>query len=94
MSRIWFGFCWFREEHYLEYSHRLEAELESLRGKTTLKVDQLRAQTKEMYDRENRVLSGSMDTAMMERDRALASEKEVAKKHVELLKEWVVNRNI
>ena len=76
-----------REEQRLEYSHLLEAELENLRGKTTLEMAQLRAQTKEMYDRENRVLSGSKDTALFERDRAVSSEKEVTKKYESLLNE-------
>lgn len=76
-----------REEQRLEYSHRLGAELDSLREKTTLEMEQLRAQTKEMYDRENKLLSGVKDTAILERDKAISSEKELAQKYESLLKE-------
>lgn len=71
----------------MECDRRLEAELEGLRARTTLEVDQLRVQTREMYERENKVLREARDCAVSERDRAKAAEKEANEKHESLLKE-------
>lgn len=80
---------WCREEQHAECDRRLESELEGLRARTALEMDQLRIQTREMYERENRVLSEARDSAVSERDRAKAAERELAEKYENLLKEYV-----
>ncbi len=76
-----------REVQHAECDHRLESELEGLRTRTALEMDQLRTQTREMYERENRVLSECRDAAVNERDRAKTAEKELTEKYESLLKE-------
>lgn len=76
-----------REEKHVECDHRLESELEGLRVRTAAEMEQLRMQTREMYERENRVLCEARDTAAAERDRAKALEREVTEKYESLLKE-------
>ena len=54
---------------------------------TTLEVEQLKSQTKEMNERENRSLREARESAMDERDRAVVNEKETSQKFENLLKE-------
>ena len=86
VSCDWYGLP-YREEQHLECDRRLESELEGLRARTGLEMEQLRTQTREVYERENRVLAESRDTAVGERDRAKAAEKEITDKYENLLKE-------
>ncbi len=71
----------------MECERRLETELEGLRARTTVEMDQLRTQTREMYERENGVLSEARDCAVRERDRAMAAEKEANEKHESVMME-------
>ena len=71
----------------MECEHRLESELEGLRARTAAEMDQLRTQTREMYEREGKVLCEARDMAASERDRARATERETADKYEQLLKE-------
>jgi len=50
-------------------------------------MEKLKAQTKEIYDRESKVLSEAKDAATAERDKAVVSEKAVAEKYEALMKE-------
>ena len=61
--------------------------MEGLKARTALEIDQLKAQTREMYERENKVLIEVRDSAVLERDRAKATEKEANDKYESLLKE-------
>lgn len=76
-----------REEKHVECDRRLESELESVKARTALEMDQLRTQTREMYERENRVLSDARAAAVAERDKAKAAAKELSEKYESLLKE-------
>ncbi len=79
--------CLPRDEERLNFDHKLQSELESLRQKTVLEMERLKVQTKEMYDRESKVLSEAREAAMTERDRAVTSEREITDKYEALLKE-------
>lgn len=61
--------------------------MEGLKARTALEIDQLKAQTREMYERENKVLIEVRDNAVIERDRAKAAEKEANDKYESLMKE-------
>lgn len=61
--------------------------MEGLKARTALEIDQLKAQTREMYERENKVLIEVRDSAVLERDRAKAAEKEANDKYESLMKE-------
>lgn len=78
---------YYREEHRMKYDHQLESELEGIKARTALEMEQLRVQTREMYDRESKILSDARDSALTERDRAKSAEKELADKYENLLKE-------
>lgn len=43
-----------REDQKLEYERQLQQEVEALRARTALEIDQLKTQTREMFERENR----------------------------------------
>lgn len=77
----------FREDKHVDCDRRLESELEGLRARTAAEMEQLRTQTREMYERENRVLCEARDAGMSERDRAKTAEKETSEKYESLLKE-------
>lgn len=49
-------------------------------------MDQLKLQTREFYERENQSLSEARDTAIADKDRALAAEKETHCLYEQLLK--------
>ena len=38
----------------MDYDHRLQQEVEALRTRTALEMEQLKTQTREMFERENR----------------------------------------
>ena len=44
----------YREEQRAEHERRLQQEVEGLKARTALELDQLKAQTREMYERESR----------------------------------------
>lgn len=95
-KRCWYGhgrvedeqshiFC--REEQHVDCDRRLEAEMEGLRARTAVEIDQLKAQTRELYERENRMLSEARDNAVSERDSAKAAEKEANERYESLMME-------
>ena len=43
-----------RENQKVDYDQRLQQEVESLRARTALEMEQLKTQTREMFERENR----------------------------------------
>lgn len=49
-------------------------------------MDQLKLQTKELYERENQSLCEARDIAITDRERAINSEKEIRSLHEQLLK--------
>lgn len=77
----------YREEQHVDCDRRLETEMGELRARTAVEIDQLKAQTREMYERENKVLSEARDAAMREREGAKAAEKEANEKFESLMME-------
>lgn len=47
-------FCLCRDHYKTEYENKLHDELEQIKLKTNLEIDQLRSASREMYERENR----------------------------------------
>ena len=43
-----------REQYKSEYELRLKSELDDIKGKTSLELDRIRGDTKDMFERENR----------------------------------------
>jgi progesterone-induced-blocking factor 1 len=76
-----------KREQKSDYETRLQQELETLRVKTNSEIDQIKVQTREMYERENRVLSQSRDGAMADRDRAVNKQKELEEKYEQAINE-------
>jgi progesterone-induced-blocking factor 1 len=72
--------CLCREEQHVQCDHRLESEIEAMRAHAAVEMDQLRSQTRDMYEREIKILSEARDHAMSERDRAKTAEKEATEK--------------
>lgn len=77
----------YREELRLEYDHRLEVEMEGLRARTALDMEQLRTQTREVHEHEHDMLVEARDSAVAERDRAREAEREASEKYDNATKE-------
>lgn len=43
-----------REQYKSEYEVRLKTELDDIKGKTSMELDKIRSDTKDMFERENR----------------------------------------
>ena len=69
----------------LEYESKLRDELEHIRLKTDQEMESLQRASKEMYERENWSLREMMDSAVLEKERAVNAEKEMQAKHNQLL---------
>lgn len=70
-----------REQYKSEYELRLKTELDDIKGKTSIELDRIRVDTKEMFERENRNLREARDNALEEKERACVSEKETTSKY-------------
>ncbi|RUS88293.1 hypothetical protein EGW08_003931 [Elysia chlorotica] len=77
-----------RDQYKSEYENKLREELEQIRVRTNGEIDRLRTSTREMYERENRNLREARDIALSERDRAIASEREVNTKYEQLMTDF------
>ncbi|KAL9973441.1 hypothetical protein ACROYT_G019903 [Oculina patagonica] len=77
-----------REQYKSEYELRLKTELDDIKGRTSVELDKIRDDTKDMFERENRNLREARDNALEEKERALASEKETASKYDLLQSEY------
>lgn len=77
-----------RDHFKAEYENKLRDELEQIKLKTNLEIDQLRSASKEMYERENRNLREARDNAVAEKDRAVMAEKDALEKHDQLLERY------
>nr|XP_058960451.1 progesterone-induced-blocking factor 1-like [Pocillopora verrucosa] len=77
-----------REQYKSEYELRLKSELDDIKGKTSLELDRIRGDTKDMFERENRNLREARDNAFEAKDRAVISEKEIASKYDLLQSEY------
>ncbi|XP_033646351.1 progesterone-induced-blocking factor 1-like [Asterias rubens] len=74
-----------RDQYKAEYESKLRQELEAIRLRTDTEVDKLRTTTRDMFERENRNLRENRDTALSEKERAVAAEKECSAKYEQLL---------
>ncbi|XP_029324803.1 progesterone-induced-blocking factor 1 isoform X2 [Mus caroli] len=74
-----------RDHYKTEYENKLHDELEQIKLKTNLEIDQLRSASREMYERENRNLREARDNALAEKNRAVAAEKDALGKYEQLL---------
>lgn len=81
------GLWLYREDQHMDCDRRLEAEMGGLRARTAVEIDQLKAQTREMYERENKVLTEARDAAMSEKDGAKVAEREANEKFESLMME-------
>ena len=76
-----------RQQQKEECSSQLQQELDSIRTKTSLEMEQLRKQTKEMFERENIILQESRESANSERDRVLNKLRNMEEKYDLLMNE-------
>lgn len=71
-----------------QYERKLKEELERVRVKTNLEIDNLQRSYKEMYERENRMLQEDRDHAVLEKDRVVAAEREIQSRYNQLLERF------
>lgn len=74
-----------REQYKSEYEEKLKRQLEDFRIRSEAEIDRLKTSTRELYERENRMLREARDNAVSEKERALATEKETYTKYEQLL---------
>jgi len=77
-----------REHYKREYEERMRQEVDELSSKTNNELDRIKESMKEMYERENRSLVDSKNTAILEQERLNNSEKTIQAKYNELLGEF------
>lgn len=77
-----------RDQYKSEYENKLIDEVESIRIKTNVEVDNLQRSYKEMYERENRMLREARDHAVVEKDRAVAAERDIQSRYNQLLEQF------
>lgn len=65
----------------------MRQEVDELSSKTNNELDRIKESMKEMYERENRSLVDSKNTAILEQERLSNSEKTIQAKYNELLGE-------
>ncbi|XP_006784053.1 progesterone-induced-blocking factor 1 [Neolamprologus brichardi] len=77
-----------RDHYKSEYESKLREELENIRLKTSQEIDNLQRTSREMYERENRNLREARDSAVLERDRAVAAERDAQSRYDQLLEQF------
>ncbi|KAA8583656.1 hypothetical protein FQN60_014864, partial [Etheostoma spectabile] len=77
-----------RDRYKSEYETKLRDELENIRLKTSQEIDNLQRTSREMYERENRNLREARDNAVLEKDRAVAAERETQSRYDQLLEQF------
>ncbi|XP_039857225.1 progesterone-induced-blocking factor 1 [Simochromis diagramma] len=77
-----------RDHYKSEYESKLREELENIRLKTSQEIDNLQRTSREMYERENRNLREARDGAVLERDRAVAAERDAQSRYDQLLEQF------
>lgn len=77
-----------RDHYKSEYESKLREELENIRLKTSQEIDNLQRTSREMYERENRNLREARDGALLERDRAVAAERDAQSRYDQLLEQF------
>lgn len=79
--------CLHRQNQKDEYGQQLSNELENMRQKTALEVDHVKRQTREMFERENKILQESKERADNERDKAEGKLRDMEQKYDVLMAE-------
>ncbi|KAM6997635.1 progesterone-induced-blocking factor 1 [Tautogolabrus adspersus] len=77
-----------RDRYKSEYEAKLREELENIRLKTSQEIDNLQRTSREMYERENRSLREARDNAVLEKDRAVAAERDSQSRYDQLLEQF------
>ncbi|KAM9364266.1 progesterone-induced-blocking factor 1 isoform 1-T2 [Pholidichthys leucotaenia] len=77
-----------RDHYKLEYENKLREELENIRLKTSQEIDNLQRTSRELYERENRNLREARDNAVLEKDRAVAAERDTQSRYDQLLEQF------
>ncbi|KAI4889464.1 hypothetical protein NFI96_011637, partial [Prochilodus magdalenae] len=77
-----------RDHYKTEYENKLRDELEHIRMKTSHEIECLQRASKEMYERENRNLRETRDNAVLEKDRAMSSERDMQARYDQLLEQF------
>ncbi|KAM4729540.1 progesterone-induced-blocking factor 1 [Anableps anableps] len=77
-----------RDYYKSEYENKLREELENIRLKTSQEIENLQRTSREMYERENRNLREARDNAVLEKDRAVASERDTQSRYDQLLDQF------
>ncbi|XP_041644592.1 progesterone-induced-blocking factor 1 isoform X2 [Cheilinus undulatus] len=77
-----------RDHYKSEYETKLREELENIRLKTSQEIDNLQRTSREMYERENRNLREARDNAVLEKDRAVAAERDTQSRYDQLLEQF------
>ncbi|XP_038149790.1 progesterone-induced-blocking factor 1 [Cyprinodon tularosa] len=77
-----------RDYYKSEYENKLRDELENIRLKTSQEIENLQRTSREMYERENRNLREARDNAVLEKDRAVAAERDSQSRYDQLLEQF------
>uniref|UniRef100_A0A3Q3KDL0 Progesterone immunomodulatory binding factor 1 n=1 Tax=Monopterus albus TaxID=43700 RepID=A0A3Q3KDL0_MONAL len=77
-----------RDHYKSEYETKLREELENIKLKTSQEIENLQRASREMYERENRNLREARDNAVLEKDRALAAERDSQSRYDQLLEQF------
>uniref|UniRef100_A0A1A8KE47 Progesterone immunomodulatory binding factor 1 n=1 Tax=Nothobranchius kuhntae TaxID=321403 RepID=A0A1A8KE47_NOTKU len=77
-----------RDHYKSEYENKLREELENIRLRTSQEIENLQRTSREMYERENRNLREARDNAVLERDRAVAAERDAQSRYDQLLEQF------
>ncbi|XP_034040113.1 progesterone-induced-blocking factor 1 isoform X2 [Thalassophryne amazonica] len=77
-----------RDHYKSEYETKLRDELDNIRLKTSQEIDHLQKTSREMYERENRCLREARDSALLEKDSAVASERDTKSRYDQLLQQF------
>ncbi len=84
---LYLWFLVYRDDQRLDYEGRLQRELEALRARTALEMDQARSQLTEVMERDRHSLTEARDIAMTERNTAQCRERDTNTQYQNLLKE-------
>ncbi|KAM6956355.1 progesterone-induced-blocking factor 1 [Aplochiton taeniatus] len=77
-----------RDHYKTEYENRLREELENIGVKTGQEMENLQRTSREMYERENRNLRETRDNAILEKERAVAAERDAQSRYDQLLEQF------
>ncbi|XP_047659241.1 progesterone-induced-blocking factor 1 isoform X2 [Tachysurus fulvidraco] len=77
-----------RDHYKTEYENKLRDELQHIRLQTNQEIESLQRTSKELYERENRNLREARDNSVLEKERAVAAERETQARYNQLLEQF------